>query len=747
MHSPPATVDLPVVKEPPIKMIKTPVTALLVSMLMLLMGAVLMACDKGVDTQQYERSEAVDSSAQQEWRSYLGDKEFSHYSTLDQISAANVGQLREVWRYEAGGAAADGSTQMQCSPLIVKGILYCTSPLLHAFALDAATGQELWRFDPSPDIGYIPNPNRGVAYWEASDADDSGSIGRDSQRILYTTGSYLHAINARTGKPIKSFGRNGRVDLREGLPQQFADAEVIATTPGSVYRNLLIIGSRVSEFRGAAPGHIRAFDIVTGELRWVFHTIPRPGEYGAQTWPQGAWDSAGGANSWAGIAIDEQRGLAFVPTGSPTFDFYGDDRHGDNLFANSLLALNASTGERVWHYQFIRHDLWDRDLPSPPNLITLERDGQEIPAVAQATKTGHVFIFHRETGEPLYPIEEVAVVGQGVPGEKPAASQPLPVAPPPFAEQAFSPTDRNPAVAAAVAQRIATLDYGHQFMPPSTRGVVLYPGMDGGAEWGGAAYDRQHQRLYINSNEVPYLLQLTPVDKDMGLTPEFGYLMLCAGCHGADMKGDGVAVPGLDNLSDRLSPWEAYKVVSQGRGRMPAFEQQAWYEIAVVLWHVYTADPREREIAAARTATGKAGDYLNAGFQRLLDPEGLPASRPPWGALTAIDLNSSEILWRIPLGDYPQLLARGELGYGSENYGGPLVTAGDLLFIAATPDKFMKAYDKHTGELLWQASLPAAGFSTPVTYAVDGRQFVVVAAGGGKLGQASGSSYIAFALP
>lgn len=710
-------------------------------------GAGLAGCDGKVSTELYEQAVAVGGSPLQEWHSYLGDRGFSHYSFLDQINTENVDQLQEVWRYDAGGAAADGSTQMQCSPIVVKGILYCTSPLLHAFALDAATGKELWRFDPSPDIGYIPNPNRGVVYWETTDAEGSHSSRENSQRILYTAGSYLYAISARSGQLIQSFGRKGRVDLREGLPEQFADAAVIATTPGSVYRNLLIIGSRVSEFRGAAPGHIRAFDIITGELRWVFHTIPAPHEVGAETWPAGAWASAGGANSWAGIAIDGERGLAFTPTGSPTFDFYGDDRHGDNLFANSLVALDATTGERVWHYQFIRHDLWDRDLPSPPNLITLERDGKKIAAVAQATKTGHVFIFNRETGEPLFPIEEVPVVGQGVPGEKPAVSQPLPLAPPPFTEQEFSPTDRNPAVAHSVAQRIAQLDHGHQFMAPSTRGMVLYPGM-GGAEWGGAAYDREYQRLYVNSNEVPYLLQLTPVDKDMGLTPRFGYLMLCAGCHGTDMEGDGVSVPGLKNLSARLSPLEAYQIVSQGRGRMPAFEQQAWYEIGAVLWYVYTADPVDAETSTGgQVSSSSAGDYLNAGFQRLLDSEGLPASKPPWGTLTAIDLNRAKILWRIPLGDYPQLLARGESGYGSENYGGPLITVGDLLFIAATPDQLMKAYDKHTGTLLWQTQLPAAGFSTPITYAVDGRQFVVVAAGGGKLGQPSGGSYIAFALP
>ena len=714
--------------------------------LCLIFGFGLAGCQQDDDSRPYERRTLSEASPGQEWRSYLGDKGFSHYSALAQIDKSNVSQLQEVWRYDAGGASENGATQMQCSAIVVAGILYCTSPLLHVFALNAATGQELWRFDPSNDLGLLPNPNRGVAYWEKR--SDDGNVGaHEEPRILFTAGSFLYAINAWTGKPILSFGSDGKVDLHEGLSARFADEAINATTPGSVYQNLLIIGSRVNEFKGAAPGHIRAFDVLTGELRWVFHTIPQPGEYGADSWPEESLDTAGGANSWAGIAIDEDRGLAFIPTGSPSFDFYGDDRHGDNLFANSLIVLNAQTGERVWHYQFIRHDLWDRDLPSPPNLVTIERDGEIIPAVAQATKTGHLFVFHRETGEPLFPLHEVPVVGTGVPGESPAVSQPLPLLPPPFAQQQFVITDRNPAMTEAAQRRIKDLDQGNPFIAPSTNGMVLYPGMDGGAEWGGAAYDESEQRLYINSNEVPYLLQLAPVPKDLGVGPELGYLALCAGCHGADMRGDGVSVPGLLNLSDRLSPLEAYSIVSNGRGRMPAFVQIPWYAKAAVLWYVYTADEKQQpnHLGDGNSATNIA--YLNAGFQKLTDPEGLPASKPPWGTLTAIDLKHSDILWRIPLGDYPEVLAQGKSGYGSENYGGPIVTAGDVLFIAATPDQMIKAYNKHNGEVLWQARLPAAGFATPITYAVDGRQYLVVAAGGGKLGQSSGSSYVAFALP
>lgn len=711
---------------------------------LLLLVVLAVGCSEDRQSSMYQQAEREDVTDSDEWRHYLGDKNFSHFSNLSDINVSNVSRLEEVWRYESGGAGENGSSEMQCNPIVVYGILYCTSPELHVFALDAATGDEIWRFEPKVDENYLPNPNRGVTYWETANPD---AVGESDRRILYTAGSHLYAIDARTGSAVKSFGIEGRVDLHAGLPEQFSEAPIVATTPGSVYRELLIIGSRVSEYRGAAPGHIRAFDLISGELSWVFHTIPRQGEFGADSWPKGSFNRAGGANSWAGIAIDEERGLAFVPTGSPSFDFYGGERHGNNLFANSLVALNAATGERVWHYQFIRHDLWDRDLPSPPNLVSLFRDGQDIPAVVQATKTGHLFVFHRETGEPLFPIKEEPVVGVGVPGERAAISQPLPVQPPPFVEQNFVASKRNPDVEVAVRKLTAHLDQGNAFIAPSTRGMVLYPGMDGGAEWGGAAWDESGQMLYINANEVPYLLQLTAVPENTEVGPQLGYLAYCAGCHGADLLGDGVSVPGLRELWKRMTPWEAYAVISEGRGRMPAFAGVPWHFRLGVLWYVYTGSHHPAIDAEAPHQKLTNSTYLNAGFQRLTDPEGLPASQPPWGTLTAINLSTAEIMWRIPLGDYPEILAAGQSGLGAENYGGPIVTAGDLLFIAGTPDSVIRAFNKNTGEQLWEAELPAPGFATPMTYAIDGKQYVVVAAGGGKLGQQSSSIYVTYALP
>lgn len=702
----------------------------------------LLACEgsnsRFASIAQYSSESTETSSAQLEWRSYLADSGHSHYSPLDQINTNNVDQLQPAWRFDANETDHKLTLEMQCNPLIIKGILYCTSPKLEVFALNAGSGKLVWRFDPQyqPSL-YLPNPNRGVSYW-ASEED---------QRILFTAGSALFALDARTGKPIKSFGEKGKTDLRAGLPDWVSELDVVATTPGTVFDNLLILGSRVSEVRGAAPGHVRAFDVQTGELMWAFNTIPVTGSYGADTWPADTLSRAGGANSWAGIAVDPALELAFVPTGSPSFDFHGADRLGDNLFANSLIALNARTGERVWHYQFVKHDLWDRDLPSPPNLIDWQINGRRIPAVAQATKTGHIFVFDRATGKPLTPIQKTPVVGSAIAGDVSAEWQPLPDFPT-FTQQTFMPSTRAPSIEQAVSKRLQALEPYALYRPPGLKGSIVFPGIDGGAEWGGMAYDPQRRRLFINANEIPWQLKMVELE-DGTQSPEYAYMMLCSGCHGTDLRGDGVSVPGLHDLSERMSLWSAWQLINKGRGRMPGFDNMPALARASVLYYVWTADESTEAKEPASEYTG--GSLVNAGYQRLLDPENMPASQPPWGSLTAIDLNhgadSAEIAWRIPFGNYPQMLNQGQQGLGSENYGGPIVTAGGLVFIAATPDKLLKAYSSNSGELLWQTTLPFAGFATPSTYMLNGRQFLVIAAGGGKLGQASGSAYVAFALP
>lgn len=710
-----------------------------------------------------QAARAAHAPAEREWRTYLGDLAASHRSPLDQIRPENVASLEIAWRYDAGGADTAATTQIQTNPLVVKGVLYGTSPALALFALDAATGAELWRFEPEADIR-VWTASRGVAYWEepvAGGSEDDGRGGeRDGidgatrdERIFFGAGPYLHAIDARTGRPIESFGDDGRIDLREGLDRDLGDdlMGVVANTPGTIFEDLILIGGRVNEMKGAAPGDVRAFDVRTGALRWRFRTIPRPGEPGHETWPADAWQRVGGANSWAGITVDPGRGLAFVPTGSATYDYYGADRAGDNLFANSLIALDARTGERRWHQQLVRHDLWDRDLPAPPNLVTLRRDGTEIPAVAQVTKTGHVFLFHRETGEPLFPLREEPVVGPFIPGEQPAASQPLPTRPPPFVRQGFSRadvTDYSETARAAILARLESMQFGSLYTAPGAAENVVSPGLDGGAEWGGAAWDEASGLLFVNANQVPWVVQMIEARASGGVREQIaaGYLYTCAGCHGLDLRGDGSSVPSLVDVDERLSFLELDRLIRDGRGRMPGMGGLLkWYERAALTWFVYTADEEDAPSAWAAQAGPKT--FVNAGFQKLVDEEGLPGSKPPWGTLSAIDLAAGEIRWQVPLGDYPKVLAAGRSGLGAENYGGPILTAGGLLFLAATPDAKLRAFEPSTGRVLWEASLPAAGFATPSTYEARGRQFVVVAAGGGKLGQPSGSEYVAFALP
>jgi len=705
----------------------------------LVSAAVLAGCsDSGSEFAAIDAVRAKAAAPQYEWQTYLGDLASRQWSPLQQIDRTNVSSLEVAWTYHSGAPEIPG-LQLQFNPLVVAGVLYGSSPNLDLFALDAATGEELWRFEPGID-SWAASPSRGVAYWK------SGA----EERIFFGARSNLYAVDARTGQLIPGFGDAGRLDLTQGLGRDVsADMMgVTVTTPATIFEDMILIGGRVNEMEGAAPGHVRAFDVRTGETRWVFRTIPMPGEFGYETWPAEAWKTAGGANSWAGITVDAERGLAFVPTGSATPDFYGADRAGDNLFANCLIALDVRTGERRWHQQLVRHDLWDRDLPSPPNLIEVERDGVLVPAVAQTTKTGDTFVFHRETGEPLFPLREEPVVGRAVAGEMPAASQPVPVRPAPFVRQVLSAdlvSDRTPEIQAAMRERVSKMRSGSLYMPPSVEGTVMVPGMDGGAEWGGSAWDAESGTLYVNANQVASILQVVETAGEVDLMGS-AYLGLCAGCHGLDMKGDGSTVPSLIGIEERLGFFEFHRIMRNGRGRMPpvAGFLPSWQSLGMA-WMLYGVD--EADAPSNWAAREGPRSFANAGYQNLNDVDGLPGSKPPWGTLTAIDLNSGEHRWQIPLGDYPAILESGQSGLGAENYGGPVVTAGGLLFIAATPDAKIRAFDKATGELLWEDQLPFAAHATPAVYRADGRQFVVVPAGGGKLGQPSGDVYVAYALP
>ena len=673
------------------------------------------------------------------WRAYGGGPENIRYSRLDQINRENVHKLQVAWTFDSGDAFP--GSELQCHPIVVNGLLFATTPKLRVIALDAASGRLRWSFDPHEGRNAISRTRiRGLNYWES---------GQD-QRIYFAALHYLYALNAKTGKPVPSFGNKGRVDLREGLGRDPQLLTISINTPGVVYKDLLIVGSVVSEALPSVPGDIRAYDTRTGELRWSFHTIPHPGEFGYDTWPKEAWKYVGGANSWSGMSLDEERGLVFVPTGAAAFDFFGGNRAGDNLFANCLIALKAETGQRVWHFQLVKHDVWDRDLPAPPNLVTVMRDGRLMDAVAQVTKSAYLFLFERETGRPLYPIEYRKVPSSGVEGEALAETQPFPLKPPPFARQMVTEdivTRRTPEARKAVLKQLRSLRNGGQFTPPSLEGTVLFPGYDGGPEWGGAAFDPETGLYYVNSTEMAWILKLIklPKKKDRATGREL-CLRYCASCHGKDFRGTPPEYPTLVGLAEKYGEFEVAQIISDGRDRMPGFAQ---LEIPTILAMArYLVFGEETEVEQAGESPAIDVPYGHGGYRKLLDPDGYPAVEPPWGTLNAIHLDTGKIAWTVPLGEFPELAAKGMRNTGSENYGGPVVTAGGLVFIGATlHDKKFHAFDKANGKLLWETTLPAAGTATPATYMVNGRQYVVIAAGGGKYGLPPGGSYVAFALP
>ena len=674
--------------------------------------------------------EKTASGLQRDWPTYGGGSENNHYSSLAQINRDNVKQLAVAWSFDTGEEGG-----LQSSPLIVAGVLYGLTPTQKVFALDAATGNLLWNFD-SGVRG--TQPDRGLAFW---------SDGKDA-RILVGVMNFLYALDAASGKPVAAFGKDGRIDLRENLGREHASAQSIyLTSPGIVYKDLLIVGGRNPETLPAPPGDVRAFDVRTGKVRWAFHTIPHPGEFGYETWPTDAWKSSGAANNWAGMALDARRGIVYVPTGSAAFDFYGADRLGDDLFADCLLALNAETGERLWHFQGVRHDLWDRDFPSPPSLLAVKRDGKEIDAVAQTTKQGFVYLFDRTNGQPLFPIEYRKYPASNVPGEMVAAEQPLPTRPAPFARQNLAEdmlTNRTPEAHQWALEQFRKFRSEGQFVPFSVgKDTVVFPGFDGGAEWGGPATDPQTGIIYINANDVAWTGALA--ENTGGNSPKNIYLSQCGICHGENRTGSPPAIPALVGVAERLSSKQIVATIKNGKGRMPGFPNLSDDQLSALVEFFSGGEGKELTSSAPSPATMK---YRLTGYKKFLDPEGYPAVAPPWGTLNAIDLNTGEYLWKIPLGEYPELTAKGVTNTGTENYGGPILTGGGLLFIGATNfDKKFRAFDKSTGQLLWQATLPFSGNATPATYAVNGKQFIVIAAGGGKdLKSKSGGVYVAFAL-
>ena len=656
------------------------------------------------------------------------------YSSLRQIGPGNVQKLVRAWEFDTGDAFA--GSEMQCRPVFADGLLYVTTPKGRLVAIDAGTGVEKWSFDPNPAGNKASKfRNRGVTMYRSAGVT----------RLFYAVRQFLYAVDGTTGRAVLGFGNQGKIDLREGLGRAPETLSVTNASPGVVYKNLLILGSLVSEDLPAAPGFIRAYDVNTGGLRWTFHTIPQPGEFGIDTWPQGAHEYTGGANSWAGMTLDAERGTVFVPTGSASFDFFGGNRHGDNLFANCLLALNAETGKRRWHFQFVKHDVWDRDLPTAPVLARVKRNGQMVDAVAQATKSGFVFVFDRETGKPLFDVVEREVPASEIPGEMLAARQGLPLKPPPFARQQVTEailTQRTPEVHAAALERFRSLKTGPQFAPPSKEGTFVFPGFDGGAEWGGQAFDPETGLFYVNANEMPWVLRIVP--RPSGSADAIAlYGRNCAGCHRADLAGTPPEFPSLIGISKKLALDEIRRVVREGGGRMPGFSQLSAVELRALVNYVATG--ANDAIASGDRSLNPQLPFTTDGYNKFLDAEGYPAITPPWGTLNAVDLNKGTIAWQVPLGEHPKLK---KPGTGSENYGGPIVTASGLVLIAATNfDNKIRAFDKKSGKLLWEAELPAAGNATPVVYEWGGREFIAIACGGGKSGAPSGGKYVAFALP
>jgi glucose dehydrogenase len=783
---------------------------------------------------------AATAPQQRDWSTYNGQKAGDHYSTLQQINRTNVHELRQAWAVDTGEQGG-----LQTNPLIIGRTLFAYTPTQKVIALDAATGKKLWLFDVgTPGL----QPVRGLTYW----TDGTHSI------LFAGILSSLYALDPATGRPIATFGEGGKIDLRKGIQEgDVSQAFAALTTPGILYKDMIIVGFRAPETKPALRGDIRAFDVHSGKLRWSFHTIPHPGEPGYETWPKGAWKDAGSANNWAGMAVDDKRGIVYVPTGSAVSDFYGADRIGNDLYANTLLALNANTGKRIWHFQGVHHDIWDRDFPSPPALLTVQSNGKQVDAIAQTTKQGFVYLFDRATGKPLFPVEERPYPPSTVPGEQASPTQPLPLLPAPYARQLLTAdmlTTRTPEAHAAALAQFKTMRSEGQFVPLSLdKQTVVFPGFDGGGEWGGPAVDIKTGVLYVNANDLPWTGGLTE-NKRGGSAGFQLYQSQCSMCHGGDRKGAAPAFPSLIDvqarLSDaqitqivhngkgrmpsypgvestslaelidflktgkgegastplanvkygdrsqtagaaiynrncalchsedllgapsnypsligvrnRLSDQQILEIIHQGKGRMPAFPKLAVADTTPLLRFLgkapapptlqATAAPDQsskREAESTFAPPGGEPKYRFTGYRKFLDPDGYPAVVPPWGTLNAIDLNTGRYLWKIPLGEYPELAAKGLNNTGTENYGGPIVTAGGLVIISATNfDHKIRAFNSTTGELLWSAKLPYSGNATPATYMIDGRQYIVIATSGARDPKGpQGAAYVAFALP
>ena len=695
-----------------------------------------------------------------EWSVYGGSKERIQYSALDAIDTSNVANLQLAWIYHTKDA--ESGSQLQANPLIVDGVLYGVSAKLKLFAVDALSGKEKWVFNPLDSMmldikgkqSYGMNACRGIALLK----------GKNKEHLLYyTVGSSLFCINSVTGKPVLDFGKKGRVALHDGLDldRDLSNLRVTATSPGVIFKNLIIIGTSLSEEEESAPGHLRAYDVHTGKMKWIFRTIPKPGETGYDSWedPE-AYKYVGGANAWGGLSLDEKRGMVFASTGSAVPDFYGGKRKGDNLFSNSVLALDAETGKYIWHFQGVHHDLWDYDFPTSPVLVSIKKDGKNIDAVVQVSKQGFIYLLDRETGKPIHPILERPVPFSDLEGEQTSPTQPFPTVLPPFVRQEFRISDLNNIIPDSSYQdlkkRFLSHKSGNMFIPPSVQGTLVLPGLTGGAEWGGPSFDPSTGVLYINATEMPWVV--TMIDTLLEKLPQSTQTNLqagksiydksCKGCHGADLKGSG-NFPALVNLQMKYTELKFKDIISSGQRMMPAFKHFSEEDKTALASYLLNIESKQKLIfnqVVKVTNPFYLSPYRFGGYKQFLTKEGYPGIKPPWGTLSAIDLSTGRLIWKNTLGDYPELKAKG-IHAGTENWGGSVVTAGGLVFIAATRDEKFRAFNKVTGKLLFETTLPAGGFATPSVYSVNGKQFVVIASGGGRMRTKSADTYVAYSLP
>ena len=657
------------------------------------------------------------------WHRSHGDNGGTRYSILDQINRQNVTNLQVAWTYHS----RDASNYIQCNPIIVDGVMFGPTPGRHIVALNAATGTELWRFKPEGRQG--KPAFRGLIYWPGK----SGT----QERVLFCAGKYLYALDPKSGHPLPDFGEGGKT-LLPGVAQGDFGA---ASAGPTIFENIIVVPGFEKDVWG--------FDVVTGKHLWTFHTVPHPGEFGYDTWDR---TESYAANCWSGMAMDEVRGIAYVTTGSPKNNFIGVNHLGDNLFANCLIALDARTGRRLWHFQEIRHDIWDLDIPAPPTLGTITRNGQRVDVVAAVTKIGNTLLLDRVTGKPIFPFRLRRAPTSDLPGERTAPYQPDPELPEHFSKQEFTAddlTDRTEEAAEFALSRFKSATAGW-FRPGSEGRANLLFNVDGGAEWTGACIDPQTGRLYVSANHMGWLITVFRDDDppdDPRAPKTHGQVVfetLCAQCHGLNRLGIGTA-PALRGLRHRMADDAVKKQIRTGKYAMPAFAEAQLNDsdLAAVVDYLML---RDRPMPASKPSPERPV-YSFAGYPRFFDQEGYPANKPPWGTLNCLDLNTGKLLWKVPLGEFPELTARGVPKTGTENYGGAIVTAGGLVFCAGTRDRKIRAFDKDTGAELWSATLPWVGNAPPATYEVNGRQFVVIAATGSKLESQRGDAYVAFALP